>query len=514
MADRASIDRLLQIFENARQWPLERDKKYLEELYTWSYIRESDHGRVRAAANFDETKHYVMDPLGERIAQAFADLIFGEEPDFGMTSDSGPDQANLELIVEQNMLPSELQAAEEVNCSEGEAYWRVLVDRDMSDVPIIEWHSRTVAYPLFRGRLLMGVAFINVIEEDKRAWRYVEAHARGIVVNRLYEVVMPETNTARSSGSIVPQSTMPGKPFGREVPLEDRPETEGLPAEWAHELPIMLAGRVINRRTKDPRRGRSQYAGVKDLLFSLNEAATIGHQNMKLTAKKRAVVDASVMSPAVDASGQTIAQPPLFDAHEDVIIAQTLDESLDGNQPGPFKVMEYTFDSLSLINWYEHLVDTILTRCRTAPQLVGRHTEQAQSAPALRARLLDSTLAASGMGRQWDDQVPKSLQAAVLVDKLSTPNGGFGRSYGSADELPTMKRKSIIPEDEDAKVNRHATARGALIESLHTAVSDMHPEWTDDEVTEEIDRIRAEEGIATTEPPPPDETGGVDGGSA
>src|SRR4051794_3033694 len=104
MADRASIDRLFKIFETAKQWPLQRDWKYLEDLYTWSYIRESDHTRVRAAANFDETKHYVIDPLGERIAQAFADLIFGEEPDFGMTAKT--DQTNLEFIVEQNMLPS------------------------------------------------------------------------------------------------------------------------------------------------------------------------------------------------------------------------------------------------------------------------------------------------------------------------------------------------------------------------------------------------------------------------
>jgi hypothetical protein len=486
---RENADRLLRKLERATDWPPKGDRKLLEDLFQWIWFREADGDQLKQAhpGGWDEEKPYLVDPLASRIAEAFADLIFGEEPDFQAAKKA--DQQRLEDLVAENDLASELQQGAELSTSEGEVWWRVRVDRAASDWPMVEFHSRTNVMPLFSGRQIIAIAFIQVIEDDKEAWRYVECHAEGIILNKLYKIPLGDA-TPTSSGSIIPVVMHVGHPFGDQVSLSDRPETEDLDAVWEHGQP-MLAGRIINRRGRTPRVGISQYKRVKDILYSVNEAATIGQQNMRLTARKRAVVDESVLQPQFDDDGKQISERPVFDSQDDVYIASALDENLESKQ-GPFKILEYSFDAAALVEWYLHLEDIVLTRTRTAPQLVGRHVESAVTGPALRARLLDSMLAANGKARWWDGGVPQLIKCLQLIDKLPIRSGGFGRSWEDANEKPTMRRKSIIPEDPKDEADRHAVLMGSELESQFTAIADMHPEWSDSEIQDEMDRIRSD----------------------
>lgn len=483
---RQNAERLLNKLENSTRWPPTWEQKLLEDIYLWMWFREAESLKLKAVhEGWDEDKKYVVDPLASRIAEAFGDLIFGEEPDFSAATKA--DQPRLEDLIRENNLPSELQQGCEVSTSEGETWWRCRVEKDASDWPIVEFHSRSNVIPLFRGRHVIAVAFINVIEENDEAWRYLEIHAEGIVLNRLFKVPIQRT-TSRDS-SILPVNWFVGKPFGDEVPLTDRPETADLDPEWVHDLP-MLAGRIMNRRGRKMYVGVSQFARARDLLFELNEAASIGSQNMRLTARKRAVVDESVLQPQRDPeTGEIINPRPVFRADEEIFVQSALDENLE-SKTGQFKVLEYDFDAQGMVTWDDHLVLKILTRTRCAPQLVGMGVEQAITGPALRARLLDSTLAANGKARFWDDGVPRMLQCLQLIDQLPLDLGGFGRTWESSDEKPSMKRKSIIPEDPKDVADRHAVLMGSELESQYTAIAEMHPEWDDEKIKAEQARIR------------------------
>lgn len=500
MIDRESAAKLLDILTSAKEWPLARERNLLADLYTWAALREANRDFL-TPEGWDESKRgaYMVDPLAGRIAEAKADLIFGEAPEFKAGAET--DQGNVDGWVEENSLPSELQSAAQVCVSEGEVWWRVLVDKDAADYPILEWHSRTTVFPYYRGRKLLAVAFISIIEEDKRAWRYVELHAEGIVLNRLFEIPNPQVTQRTTANLKLPQATHPGRQFGQPVNLSERAETVDLPEEWPHDTGSLLAGRIINRRGRDPRIGVSDYSRVRDLLFSLNEATIIGHGNLRLTARKRAVVDSSVLTPSVDSAGREIG-PPEFDSGEELFIRDQLDQSLDGNRPAPFHVLEYSFDAAALVVWDLHVEDKILIRTRTAPQLVGRHTEGAQTGPALRARLLDSILDANGKARFWDDESPKAAVAIQLVDALPDARGGYGRKYAKPGEPPVIERKSVLPEDEEGQVRRHAQAVGSGLESQFTAIQDLNPEWDEDDVKEELVRIAEEGRVALGAAPP------------
>jgi hypothetical protein len=248
----------------------------------------------------------------------------------------------------------------------------------------------------------------------------------------------------------------------------------------------MLAGRITNG--KAGRLGRSQYAGVKHLLYELNKCSSIGSRNVELTMQKRAVLPSETvqhMHPEVETDTgdpqrvrQRVSVPDAFMVQRDA-----MGENVMG-------VLEFSDAwAQALLAWKEGLTDDILTRARVAPQLVGRHTESAVTGPALRARLLDSVLAADGKARAWDDALPKILRAMQLVDSLSEERGGCGHTWRDPMALPTVMRTSILPEDEVEEANRHALLVGAKLESRRTAIGNMNPEWTEQRVTQEIHEI-------------------------
>lgn len=397
----------------------------------------------------------------------------------------GDDQDRLNDIVEANELPAELHYAEVISSSEGEVWWRIYVDRGQSNYPIIEWHSRSHVRPLYRGRKLIAAAFVSeihreTVEDQWTVWRYIEIHAEGVVRNLLYY------------GTITS--------LGAERPLSERPETAGLESEWEHELG-MLCGRVYNKLGRDRRVGISDYQNVEELLFSLNEAMTIGHENMRLTAKKRIAVPR-----------EAIGESGTFDASEDVIV---MDEPLDDQLGvktggGKFAVLEYSFEATALIEWKLDLIATILSRVGIVAEFAsagggvrssGGGGVAALSGTALRMRLIPTTLSTKGKARPWDSTLPRILMLAQQIDALPEEQGGFGRSWNYPADPPAVERGEPLPTDESEETQRHVTAVSGQVESRKTAISEMHPAWDEDQVQEELDQIETE--LKTFGPPKP-----------
>lgn len=524
--------------EGAEHWPLPSERAVANRIARWRAFRESDEAVLAAACRWRESEHgaydYVVDPLPERIADAFADLIFGAEPDFEApktveqaladdpnvpareVSKPGPDQELLDDLVDENDLPTELQDAASKCVGEGEVWWRLYVDRDAFEHPVIEWHSRDSVVPLWRGKRLLAVAFVSdlddlapeapvvrvgddadpvgqmawregertTIDDSEPVYRYAEIQTAGLTRNLLFRGGRDK--------------------LGARVALTEREETADLPDFWAHNLTatgrlgtpteVMLAGRISNGGSG--RLGRSQYTGVKGLLFELNKLQSIGSRNVDFTMHKRAVVSMDYAEPGradADEEGNVrgrarVRLPDTFLAAQDEM-----------GESSPMRVLEFS-DAWAdaLLAWDGGLTDKILTRCRVAPQLVGRHTEDAATGPALRARLLDSTLAAAGKANAWLDALPKILRAAQMVDALPEEQGGCGHQWTAPEEPPTVKLSSVLPEDETDEVTRHVAAVGGEIEARRTAIEALHPEWDDERVDKELEMIRTE----APQPPP------------
>lgn len=495
-------DQLIAELEQSARWPLQREVDTLKTVEMRRAFRRADalrnkydRGLLLQLANWEQRarelfvgpvqREYVIDPLPRRIALAFADFLWGAEADFDAADET--DQPWVDLIVSENQLASKLHRAETLIVSEGEAWWKVWVDRECAITPLVDWCSRLAVVPLWRGSHLLACAFFTEVAiegvgatstvSDQSAsgatvWRHVEVHTDRRVVNLLYK---------GSRGEL-----------GKRVDLAEREETADLQDVWNHGLP-MLAGRIVNDIDDDPSLGISDYDQQVDFFLALNEARTIGAENTRLTAKKRLFVAGSLIEP-----------DGTFDAGSDVIAVDQAGGTLgDSTDKAPVTEVEYSFDAKSLIEYDNDLEAAILSRVGLVPQLLGRGVEgHSQSGTAIRLRFLPTENAAGGKAREWDDKGPHILHLTMLVDALPEERGGFGRSYSNLLAPPTIERGSILPRDEAEIVEENATAVGSGIRSRETAIREQHPEWTDEDVEEELKRIEEDEKVLGPIPPP------------
>lgn len=465
-------DQLLTRLEAERTFPPPGVRRVWEEKARWVAHRESDRDYLAVSAGFDSARsRYHVDPLPDRISGAFASLVFGREPE--VTPGNESDRAVLEDLVAENRLGQELQRAERVRSSEGEVWWRLHLDRRISERALLEWHSRLGVIPLFLGGRLKAVAFVSRLtpggSEDGRVDRHFEVHDETDVTNVLF---------VGSNDTI-----------GHPRPLTENPETADLVEAFAHGLPDIPAGWVPNRLGVERTSGISDYAGIEDYFWDLNESLVTASRNASLTAKKRMLVPAA----ALDEQGRL--------RDEDVIVNEVLDAALgdSGGSGNAYRVLEYSFDAQALIFWQDSLARNALTRVGLIPQFVGVAVEGdglALSGTALRVRLIPTVNAAADKGAEWDSTLPDVLALAQLLDAHPW-DGEPGQAWTRPDVEPALDRGHALPSDPNEEADRIALLRSAKVISLEEAVRELHPDWEEEQVLEEVARLEDETAAST-----------------
>lgn len=476
--------------ERERQWPPKREEPILTRLNTWAAIRDSDRDTLRRVADWQTRSSlpYRVDPLGERIAETWAHYLFGDDPRVLPGNDA--DAQLLGELLEPSELPSELERAAVLCSSEGEIWARVYSDPDAADHPLLEWVSRRNIYPKWVGGRLGAAA---VVTELGRAYnnrpreevdRHFEIHAPGVVLNVLFRGKDRE--------------------LGKRVNLERNPQVGDLDDVWEHGLAGMLVGRIPNKLRKTRTLGRSDYDSPLDYLLDLNEAASIGSRNMRLTARKRAVISAAAAAASAPTERNDLELTPeeggrqvpsaRFDVTEEIFVEDPLDTELGKGGKDPYRILEYSFDAASLIEWKKDLVATALDRSGIVGQYAGSNVDPrvgyAISGTALRLRLIPTDKTGRGKARYWDTGLPRILATMQALDALPTAARGFARDWTDAAVRPTLQRAPGIPEDDAELIERESRAVEGGIRSIETAVRNTNRDRDDDWVAAEVERIR------------------------
>ena len=458
---------LIQRLEAASQWPLE--PKVTDRVSFLAALREADEVSLRAFLRWERERDYVPDPLPSVVARAHADLLWGETPEIEPANEADTEQ--LLAITEGCDLQSEGHRAAMVASSEGEVWWHAYVDRVAADTPQIQFFSRASVIPLWRSGYPLAVALVTIVEAtDTEVLRLVAVHEVGRVVHRLYR------------GTTVQ--------LGNPVPLASHADTETLMDEWRHNLGVMLAGRILNKPSAPGSTlGGSDYQGVERLFLALNEASTIAVEGARLTAKPRLFVDRKYLDERGD-----------FPAGADIFQLDNRDGA-DGEKAGIVAV-QYDFKAQELISYMRDLTDRAVTRAGLVAQWVGASVDgRAETGTALRVRMIPATLTAQGKARYMTQGVRQALLCAQLLDALPVESGGFGRAW-TLQEPPSITFKDPVPNDEQEEAQRLSLLTSAEIQSRRTSITELHPEWDEAQVDEEVARLAEDFGGAAVLPEP------------
>lgn len=450
-------------------WPPAALQATWAEVELFAALRTSNSDRLRQERWINWRQDYLISPVPRMISRASAHMLFGEPALIAPEADA--DEQNLERIIDENDLPSELHRAAVIASSEGEVWGRIVVDASLLDVPIIEFVSRDRVIPHFAGRFLIGATFVTTwVTGTTERYRLFETYEAGLVTSVLYR------GTTTSLGSTVKLDKFDATKGRQEHVLTG--------VEWP------LAVFIPNSIDSKPARGFSDYAGMTDRFFAINESVTIGQSNMRLAGRKRALIDSSYVNGNRSPEG------------DDIFIRHSRHTGDDAKSPPPLSIIEYGFEAEQTIAWVDHLVDSSLTFAGISPQSVGRQIDGSSlSGTAMRLRMSHSLLEAAGKGRYMDKGIRKLLRAATVIDGRPIGENGFGRTYAQRDALPSIERWSGVPRDDAEAAAQLTNMVAAEAISVEQRVRWLHPDWTEQKIADEVKALEAEHQAPVLEEP-------------
>ena len=410
--------------------------------------------RLAFAPEFSRTSYgrRIYTPVGvaREVCNFSAEMLFSAEPEITFENDENL----LEDILEANGLAARLVAMAAVIAAQGRGGLRIIADTDVSDSPLITHvHDHEVIWDERHGGFVVGGAVI--IERQFKTssgglnvdvYRLVEEHQKGGVSRKLYR---------GSSWQL-----------GREIALDTLDEFKGLPEEedTGLDAPTLI-------RWDNVSGGYSDLTGAEAVLDRIDAEVSYGAEKSE---KSRPVS----MAPAelfdhegrVDLSGIIpIRQSRLVQMGEEDMSKR-------------FGTIQPAFLSDEVIAWIDFLVDTCLLTMGYSKASYGRDEGgSADSGKALRLRQARTLLKKAGKDRMASEAIRNALAVA-----LAWEDGGST----VADYRPEVKLGDGLPRDEfeEAQTVGVWDAAGAI--SLEEKVRTRRPDWDEDAVDEEVERIK------------------------
>ncbi|MBF6333331.1 phage portal protein [Nocardia transvalensis] len=422
-------------------------------------------------------------PLASDIARGSADMVFAQPPRFVIgdgdaRGDRAAAQARLELLLGGADTAATLLEAGELASVLGGVYLRAWWDRSVGDHVVLGHMPADAAVPYWHYGRLVAVTFWQVVAEDTRAgvvWRHLEHHAPGRIEHGLY---------------------VGGRDrLGRRRPLAEHPATEwaaplvdsrsaiptGITDLTARYVPNMKPNRAWRRTPGLASLGRSDFDGQEKFLDALDETYSAWMRDVEL-AKARLFVDRQVTQSRGPGAGA------VFDPDQ-AIFTPLPGGSLGSLKDGQPPIIPQQF----AIRWQEHR--------ETALELTGVILRGAgHSASTFGDDRIAGTLTATEVNARdrlsertrekkinyWKAELTPFARVITELDRVH---------FGSAIELkahPEVRWPVRTQQPPLETANRLAVLKTADLISTEQAVRERNPNWSGDDVNDEVARIEAE----------------------
>ncbi len=434
-------------------------------------------------------------PIAADLARTSADLLFAEPPTFGVTVDAL--QVRVDELVDELALPAVLPEAAELCAALSGIYWRVGFDLSVTqDKPLLSWVQPDNALPEWSYGQLRAVTFVRQLEPpagSRMIWRHLERHSVEVADGAF-------TPTAVIEHGLYAASEDEDK-LGRQLPLTDHPETAGIAASLSADDSIRLpgvprtAGYIPNMRPNRSGRGsplgRPDIDQQLDLLRGVNETWTSWMRDLRL-GKARIIAPLEYLRTGTPGQGAT------FDVDREVYQPLQMMPPAGTDPASAIKMAQFAIRTTEHADTLRMLVQQIVTGVGYSLWTFGmaEGAGPAATATEVTAREHLSLTTREKKTRYWSTGLREMWAALLALDHAMR----FARSVPPGDErVRTEFARQVIeqPAQVAQTVNLLAQAEAA---SLQVKVQIVHPDWTQEQVDEEVGRIQAEMGRPAADP--------------
>lgn len=439
-------------------------------------------------------------PIAAELCQASADLLFADP--ITVTVKDPKTQERLDALCDED-LHAELAEAAEIAAALGGVYLRVSWDDKASpDAPFLTHVDADQAIPDFLWGKLQAVTFWQVVARDgKRVYRHLERHetdeqGTGIILHGLYEGEedklghpIPLTDLAATAGLAAHVDA-----FGI-----ISSETDGLCVEY-------VPNQGPNRRWRtDPHGrhlGRSDLDGVEQLMDALDEVYTSWMRDVRL-GKSRLMIAKSLLDNA--GTGQGAA----FNAEQEAYASMNMLAGADSKLSDQIEQVQFNIRVAEHKETAQQLVENILQMAGYSMQTFGvGDTGTVRTATEIESKERRSLMTRDRKIRSWKPAI------ARIITKLLAVDAAFFHQPNVVDDLDVLFADNV----QQTQLSLAQTAQAlyaAQSASVKVRVSMLHPDWDEDAIDEEVDLIRAENGLDLPDPTAsPEFEHAVEGGGA
>jgi A118 family predicted phage portal protein len=474
------------LYEEHAAW-YSGDPNRITRVYSYRVSGLGANGKMWAQNLVNERRTMVHVPLAGDISALSASLMFGEAPKVKISEAFDPNTPNERARVAQNRIDEIIAATDVISrllegaetCS---ALGGVFLKVDFMTgypYPLLSVAQADCALPEFAHGILSAVTFFMELpnpNEDHTVYRLVERHE---VNDRGKAVVMYGLYAGNEES------------FGQRLPLTSRVDTADLPDSFTYEGIDGLAVRYIpnirpHRRFRGQNIGRSDYDGLEGLFDALDEVYSSWMRDIRL-AKARIIVPEEWLKK--DAKTGNL----YFDADEEVFTALDIDPM---NQQNGVQAEQFAIRAQEHAQTAMDLIRQIVTMAGYSPQDFGLDIEgQAESGTALNVRRQKSLSTQAKKAGYWKSALEDIFHMMMIIDATVLGN-----------DTPTEFRPSVDMQDGAIiDMNQIADALSKLYQaqavSIETAVAIAHPDWEQDQVKAEANKILSERGLTMQESP-------------
>lgn len=408
--------------------------------------------------------------LPAMVADRLSDIVVADMD--AITLKAETETATWEEISEDNDFPELLGGAITEALSVGDGAFKITVDPELSEYPLIEFYSGDqVEYKRTRGRL-HEVIFYTDYTVSSKDYRLEETFGRGYIRSRLLDA------------------------YGKEVPLSVVPETAQLKPEITYDGDFLMAvPLMVFKSTKWPGRGKSLFDTKSDNFDALDEVVSQWMDAIRSGRVQKYIPED--MIPKNPETGE-LMRPNPFD-NQFIRINSTFAEDAKGQ----ISLVQPQILYEAFVASYASAVDMCLQGI-ISPSTLGIDLKKTDNAEAQREKEKATLYTRGKIVERLNEVIPQLVQTVLKVyDTMQSRAAG---KYEASVTFGEYASPSF-----DAVVETVGKARTFGVMSVERAVEEMYGDtWTAEEKAEEVARLKAEQAPPTFDEPgtpdkPPDD---------
>lgn len=424
---------------------------------------------------------FVHVPIAGDIASTSADFMFAEAPIVKIAEAHEQKASKSYLDTQDEMDKMLLESGTFIKILEGAetcagiggVYIKIAWDKDLSSWPIPVVVQADKAIPEFRFGILTACTFWKTIDADEsnsKVYRLLERYEKGAIISELW------------LGT--------GDRLGKKVALSAHPDTANIQevVDTVDELLcVYIPNMLPNRLDRNSYLGRSDYSGLEGMMDSLDEI-------FSSWVKDIVMAQAKVLLPESYLSKSPTTGKGRFNVDQMIYVKLDIDPtSVEGEKitPQQFDIRANDFEKTSL-----NFLERIITSAGYSPQSFGLNIQgRAESGTALSIRERKSFATKGKKEKYWQPTVKRIIQLMLLVynEELS--------GKVETDVNVNLTFSDGITNNTNEVATSVKMISDAQAASIKTKVKLLHPEWTEEQINEEVKLIKEENSMNGANPP-------------